>query len=100
MVTLDEWAAEQCGVKIGKNLYYLPNGKRYLYPFTLQDARCLMICVRHWHISVWWDEVGAWHASRSYFEDSEMLDYEGAEPEDAIRACISEIREASDETNS
>lgn len=61
MKTLDEWAAEKCGVAIGNSpdsKYWSvmqTDGMLYVYSeWTLDDARCLAIAVEYFHISHWW----------------------------------------------
>ena len=90
-MTLDEWAAEQCGM-----LYSTFDGC-YKYRgqcFDLQDTRCLMICVRHWKINLTTDSVGMWWADAFDYTQQSVF---ANTPEEAIRACIKAIRGASDD---
>jgi len=102
--TVDQWAAEQCGVEIFPfptdkivfyHLYWSFKDTNYEYPWTIQDPRCREIVREHFKLSTIY---------RYWVMPTEMvyetttrncIKYEGKTIAEAEIACITAIYEAS-----
>ena len=102
MNDLDKWAAEQCGASPEFDMrrsiaWFRYKGEACRYRWTIQDPRCREIVREHFNITTWYDEVGYWNASQSYFKDSDCIDYSAPTIAEAEIACIHAIKGAMNE---
>lgn len=100
--SIDEWAAEQCGVEFGEldpegECWYYPND-RYIYElgeWTIKDPRCREIVREHFKIWTGYGPIGfdrmGWQACTAY---NKLTNYYGNTIDEAEIACITAIFEA------
>lgn len=99
MKTVDEWAAEQCGVEFKQTwkgrVWYL-NGKLHENDeWTIKDPRCREIVREHFKIWTAYGPIGfdrmGWQACTAY---NKLTNYHGNTIDEAEIACITAIYEA------